>query len=185
MQIVAYLVSASLLLAAAYLVFHRVVAKDYLNKGRLGWFASLMQLGVFFAFFCFPYLYMPNEWAWDWLPNGTWNRLVALIFVCIGIGLAFGTMFWFGLGRAFGLSAKGLVRTGLYRYSRNPQMVGGWVMVIGVFFYLPSLYNLGWVVLWAFIGHWMVTNEEAYLRRIYGEDYEQYRKKTPRYLFWR
>jgi len=183
MQIVGYMVSAVFLLTGAYLVFHRVVARDYQEKGRLGWLASLLQLGVFFAFFCFPYLYMPKEWAWDWLPNGTWNRLVALTLVSIGMVLAFGTMFWFGLGRAFGLTAKGLVTTGLYRYSRNPQMVGGWLMVIGVFFYLPSLYNLGWVGFWAFIGHWMVTNEEVFLRRVYGEEYVLYCKKTPRYLF--
>jgi protein-S-isoprenylcysteine O-methyltransferase Ste14 len=62
-------------------------------------------------------------------------------------------------------------------------MVGGWLMVIGVFFYLPSLYNLGWVGFWAFIGHWMVTNEEVFLRRVYGEEYVLYCKKTPRYLF--
>lgn len=184
MQIAVYLVSAILLLVAAYLVFHRVVAKDYRKKGRLGWWASFLQLAVFFAFFCFPYLYMPAEWAWDWLPNGTWNRLLALIFVCIGLGLAFGTMIWFGIGRAFGFTAKRLVTTGLYRYSRNPQMIGGWVMVMGVFFYLPSLYNLGWVVIWAFIGHWMVANEETHLRRVFGDEYDQYCKRTPRYLSW-
>jgi len=185
MQIVLYLFFAVLLLVGAYLVFYRVVAKDYQSKGKLGWWASFLQLGVFFGFFCFPYIYMPPEWAWDWLPNGTWNRLAALILVGVGMGLAFGTMFWFGVRRAFGLAANELVRTGLYRFSRNPQMVGGWVMVIGVFLYLPSLYNLGWVVIWGLIGHWMVSNEEIHLRRLFGEEYEIYCEQTPRYLFWK
>jgi len=182
MQTVIYLASSVLLITSAYIVFHRVVAQDYLKKGQLGWWASTLQLLIFGAFFCFPYLYMPPEWAWDWLPNGTWNRLAALALISLGMVVAFGTMIWFGLGRAFGLKVKGMVRTGPYRYSRNPQMVGGWLMVWGVFVYLPSIYNLGWVLIWAVIGHWMVINEEIHLLRMFGEEYESYCEKTPRYL---
>jgi protein-S-isoprenylcysteine O-methyltransferase Ste14 len=185
MQTFIYLTSAALLITAAYLIFNHVVAKDYIKKGRLGWWASTLQLAIFTAFFCFPYLYMPPEWAWDWLPNGTWNRLVALVLVSLGMLIAFPTMIWFGMKRAFGFEVKGIVTTGLYRYTRNPQMVGGWFMVLGVFVYLPSLYNLGWVLLWAIIGHWMVSNEEIHLRRVFGEEYDRYCEKTPRYLIKR
>jgi len=182
MKTVIYLASAVLLIISAYLVFHRVVARDYLEKGKLGWWASMLQLLIFSAFFFFPYLYMPPSWSWDWLPNGTWNRMAALILTLLGMVIAFGTMFWFGIGRAFGVRVKGVVTTRLYRYSRNPQMVGGWLMVLGAFVYMPSIYNLGWVVIWAIIGHWMVANEEIHLRRVFGEEYEDYCEKTPRYL---
>lgn len=185
MQTVIYLISVVLLLTAAYIVFNQVVAQAYLKKGKLGWLASTLQLLIFGAFFCFPYLYMPPEWAWDWLPNGTWNRFTALVLVVLGMVIAFGTMIWFGLGRAFGVNVKGIVNTGLYRYTRNPQMVGGWLMVLGVLVYLPSAYNLGWVLIWAVIGHWMVTNEEIHLRRVLGEEYDRYCEQTPRYLFKR
>jgi protein-S-isoprenylcysteine O-methyltransferase Ste14 len=182
MQTVIYLAFSGLLIAFAYLVFHRVVARDYLKKGRLGRRASVLQFLVFIGFFCFPYLYLPPEWAWDWLPNGTWNRLAALVLTAMGMIIAFGTMIWFGLRRAFGLKVRGIVTTGLYRFSRNPQMVGGWLMVLGVFVYLPSLYNLGWVLIWAVIGHWMVAQEEIHLRRMFGEEYQAYCDQTPRYL---
>ena len=91
-------------------------------------------------------------------------------------------MFWFGLRRAFGLEVEGIIRIGPYRFTRNPQMLGGWLMVLGVLVYLPSVYNLGWVLIWAVIGHWMVTTEETHLRRVFGEEYEQYCKETPRYF---
>ena len=182
MQTAIFLISTVLLLSAAYFVFHRVVAQDYLNKGRLGWWASTLQLLIFVGFFFFPYLYMPPEWSWDWLPNGTWNRLAALLLVSLGMVVAFGTMIWFGLRRAFGLEVKGIVITGPYRYSRNPQMLGGWMSVLGVFVYLPSVYNLGWVLIWAIIGHWMVNNEEIHLHRKFGKEFEQYCDETPRYL---
>jgi protein-S-isoprenylcysteine O-methyltransferase Ste14 len=183
MQIVIYLISAGLLLGAAYIVFNYVVAGEFKSKGRLGWGASMLQLLIFIAFFLFPYIYMPPEWSWDWLPNGTWNRLVALILVTLGLGSSIGIMFWFGLRRAFGLQVKGIVRKGPYRYSRNPQMVGGWLAIIGVFVYLPSLLGLGWVLIWAIIGHWMVSVEETHLGRVFGRDYEEYCEITPRYIF--
>ena len=185
MQTVIYLISAVLLLTAAYYVFNRVVAQAYFKKGRLGWWASTLQFLIFAAFFSFPYLYMPPEWAWDWLPNGTWNRLAALVLVTVGMVIAFGTMIGFGLGRAFGLTVKGIVNTGIYRYTRNPQVVGGWLMVLGVLVYTPAMigYSLGWVVIWAVIGHWMIVNEETHLRRLFGEEYAHYCTNTPRYLF--
>jgi hypothetical protein len=56
----------------------RIVRRSHASRGKLPWPASLLQLAVFAAFFGMPYVYMPPEWAWDWLPNGTWNRIVAL-----------------------------------------------------------------------------------------------------------
>lgn len=182
MKTVIYLAFLVLLVTTAYLIFHHIVAQDYLKKGRLGFWASTLQFLIFVAFFCFPYLYMPPEWAWDWIPNGTWNRLASLTLISLGMVVAFGTMIWFGVGRAIGLKVEGIVTTGPYRYSRNPQMVGGWLMVMGVFVYQPSIYNLGWFFIWAVICHWMVTVEEIHLVKMFGEEYENYCEKTPRYL---
>jgi len=181
---VIYLFSAVLLLCFSYWVFNHLVARDYLTRGKLGWKAAAMQLLVFLGFFLFPYTYMPVEWTWDWLPNGTWNRLAALVLVGLGMIVAFGTMIWFGMGRAFGFKVEGIVKTGPYRYSRNPQMLGGWIMVLGVFAYQPSLNNLGWVIIWGIIGHWMVRNEEIHLHRQFGIEYEEYCAETPRYILW-
>ena len=110
MNVLLYLACGVLLLAFGFVVFRRIVAHSYQIKGRLGPTASLLQLAVFAGFFSFPYLYMPPEWSWDWLPNGSWNRLAALVLVVSGMLLAFGTMGWFGIGRAFGLRVSGLLR---------------------------------------------------------------------------
>ncbi|MFN2213704.1 MAG: methyltransferase family protein [Anaerolineales bacterium] len=183
LRVVIYLISAALLLILAYFVFNHIVARDYLQKGRLGRVSAILQLLIFVAFFCFPYLYLPAQWAWDWMPNGTWNKLAALVLVCLGMLVAFGTMIWFGIAHAFGLKMDGIVKSGPYRYSRNPQMLGGWVIVVGIFVYQPSLYSLVWLLIWAIIGHWMVTNEEIHLRRQFGEDFDRYCTETPRYFF--
>ena len=185
MQTFLYFVCAALLLVGGFFVFRRVVPHEYSTRGRLSTWASALQLAVFVAFFLFPYLYLPPEWAWDWLPDGTWNRLVALVLVASGMVLAFGTMVWFGMGRAFGVRVSGLMRAGPYRFSRNPQMVGGWLMVVGVIFYHPSPYCVGWLVIWALIGHWMITAEETHLRNVFGEEYDLYCRQTPRYVLGR
>jgi protein-S-isoprenylcysteine O-methyltransferase Ste14 len=88
----------------------------------------------------------------------------------------------FGLRRAFGWQVEGLVRSGLYRVTRNPQLVGGVLMVIGPALLWPSWYALGWVLLYGVVGHLMVMTEEEHLHQVHGEEYERYCEQTPRYL---
>jgi protein-S-isoprenylcysteine O-methyltransferase Ste14 len=109
---------------------------------------------------------------------------LGLVIIILGFLVAFGTMAWFGIRRAFGLEAKGLIITGPYRFTRNPQILGGYLLVIGVTVQWPSWFAIIWIVLYGVIGHWMVLTEEEHLRTILGEEYMRYCQKVPRYLFW-
>lgn len=42
--------------------------------------------------------------------------------------------------------------------------------------------RLGWVLMYALIGHWMIITEEEHLGRVFGGDYNEYCKEVPRYL---
>jgi protein-S-isoprenylcysteine O-methyltransferase Ste14 len=77
----------------------------------------------------------------------------------------------------------GLTKKGPYRISRNPQILSGYLLIIGTSLQRPSLYSLGWVLMYALITHWMIATEEEHLARIYGEEYEKYCLEVPRYLF--
>jgi protein-S-isoprenylcysteine O-methyltransferase Ste14 len=99
--------------------------------------------------------------------------------------VAFGTMGWFGIKRAFGISVDGLQQEGPYKISRNPQVLGGYLLVIGVALQWPSLYSLGWILMYAIIMHWMVITEEEHLNRVFGEEYERYCARVPRYILSR
>ena len=180
-----YLFFAALLLLAAYVVFRKIVRRDYLTKGELGWPASLLQLLIFAGLMCLPYLFYPPEWAyfWDLGNNSTWNAYLGFLLIILGIIVAFGTMAWFGMGRAFGRQRAGLINSGPYRWSRNPQILGGYLLVIGTaLLRSPSLFALGWVVLYGVIGHMMILTEEEYLKIQFGEVYDQYCAQVPRYL---
>jgi protein-S-isoprenylcysteine O-methyltransferase Ste14 len=79
---------------------------------------------------------------------------------------------------------KGLISTGPYRFTRNPQILGGYLLVIGVTVQWPSWFMIVWIVLYGMISHWMVITEEEHLWALFGEEYVFYCRKVPRYLFW-
>ena len=185
MQVVVYSVSAFLLIVIAFVIFRVVVRRDYQRKGRLTLVSSFLELLVWGLYMGFPCLYNPPEWAWFWSPNvpvSAFARVVGLLCIVVGLASAFGTMLWFGLRRAFGLRVKGLVQSGPYRVTRNPQLVGGSLLVIGAVVLWPTCYALGWVVLYGIVAHMMVLTEEEHLRDVFGEEYERYCGRVPRYL---
>jgi protein-S-isoprenylcysteine O-methyltransferase Ste14 len=188
MQLFVYLISALLLLVGAFGAFRVFVRRDYQRKGRLTPGSAFLELLIWGLYMSFPYIYNPADWPGFW-SLGTRDRsgLWAIGFVCITVGLilAFITMFWFGLRRAFGLEVSALVETGLYRVTRNPQIVGGSLLVIGSAVQWPSWYALGWVILYGAIAHLMVLTEEEHLLDQHGENYTRYCERVPRYLGFR
>jgi len=180
-----YLLLAALLLVFAYIVFRRIGRRDYLQKGRLTWLSSFLQLLVFLGVLLFPYMYNPPGWAYFWelqRPASYPLAILGSILIICGFVAAFGTMAWFGLGRAFGLKVEDLAHSGPYRISRNPQILGMYLLVIGVSLQYPSWYAVGWIVLCGIICHWMILSEEEFLRAKFGQQYESYCEQTPRYL---
>jgi protein-S-isoprenylcysteine O-methyltransferase Ste14 len=93
-------------------------------------------------------------------------------------------MGWFGIRRAFGVETKGLISTGPYRFTRNPQLLGGYLLVTGVAVQWPSWFAILWIGLYGVIGHVMIITEEEHLRTSFGQEYIRYCQQVPRYLFW-
>jgi protein-S-isoprenylcysteine O-methyltransferase Ste14 len=88
-----------------------------------------------------------------------------------------------GLRAIWGEEPPSLVRSSLYRYSRNPMYLGVLTLILGealVYKSLPvALYALG---LFAFFHLLVVFVEEPHLRAREGQSYEDYRRRTPRWL---
>jgi protein-S-isoprenylcysteine O-methyltransferase Ste14 len=174
-----------LLLLFAYVVFRLIIRNDYATRGRLSTISSSLQLLVFVGYFMFPYQFNPPEWTWFWMASTSSSKglhLLGLVIICLGFLVAFGTMAWFGIRRAFGIHVDGLKKVGPYRISRNPQILGGYFLIIGTSLQWPSLFTVGWIFLYAIIAHWMVITEEEYLKKIFGEEYIKYCMEVPRYL---
>ena len=183
--LVTYLVSAILLFVGAYVVFRRVVRRGYEQNRRLTPLPSSLQLLIWGVFLAFPCIYNPPNWAWS---RSYLSQVIPVLggigWACVGVGLAIvlGAMAWLGLPRSFGGKRRGLEMTGPYRLTRNPQLMGGVLIVVGYGVLWPSWYALGWLVLFAAMMHMMVLTEEEYLHYLHGEAYGQYCKRVPRYL---
>jgi protein-S-isoprenylcysteine O-methyltransferase Ste14 len=95
--------------------------------------------------------------------------------------------------RAFYVSGRGtlapwapptaLVREGLYQWSRNPMYLGVLLMLAGwaLGFRSSMLWIYAAVVALAFHLR-VVLGEEPFLARRYGDDWQAYRKRVPRWL---
>jgi protein-S-isoprenylcysteine O-methyltransferase Ste14 len=80
-------------------------------------------------------------------------------------------------------SAKQLVTSGIYRFTRNPIYLGFLLMVIG----LPLNSGLYWGIVLApfyvfMMNRLIIQYEEAYLQRKFGETYTGYRSRVRRWL---
>ncbi len=80
-----------------------------------------------------------------------------------------------------GLKAK-LITTGPYRYTRNPQYVGDFAILLGVAVFSNSL--LAMILTIVGIGcFWMAPfAEEPWLRQQYGQAYDEYCRTVPRFF---
>lgn len=77
-----------------------------------------------------------------------------------------------------------LITNGLYRYSRNPAFVGFYLMFIGLFFTFPNILTLATAAINIFSIHKLILQEEQHLQTVFDKEYIDYKKTTPRYLFF-
>lgn len=79
--------------------------------------------------------------------------------------------------------ASAMVVEGPYRFTRNPMYVGMTLAYLGA----TALVDSWWpllvlpVVLWTLV-RVVITREEAYLAAIFGEEYEEYRRRVRRWI---
>lgn len=78
---------------------------------------------------------------------------------------------------------KELVVAGLYQYVRNPMYVGAFLINAGYFLWFAYWNLLFYLMAYSLMIHLFVTlYEEPHLKKIFGASYEEYLKKTPRWI---
>ena len=77
-----------------------------------------------------------------------------------------------------------MVTRGVYSISRNPAFVGFDLLYIGSALAMPGVVIAVMAAAGILFMHLQILEEEAYLPRIFGDEYVEYKKKTPRYLLF-
>jgi protein-S-isoprenylcysteine O-methyltransferase Ste14 len=129
------------------------------------------------------------------LPFQYISTIVALPVFAVGaIFAAWSNIFllWKGKGgpvdigeMAISPRTKKLVTEGPFRYSRNPMVFGANSMYLSIAIYLNSLGCVIVVVLFLFlIVKMAIPYEERRLLRDFGDEYIEYKKRTPMFIPW-
>jgi protein-S-isoprenylcysteine O-methyltransferase Ste14 len=91
--------------------------------------------------------------------------------------------------RAAGTPARGnqptanMVRTGPYRFSRNPIYLSFFVLQLGIALWMSSIWMVATLIPAALVvSRVVVPREERYLESRFGQQYSSYRDSTPRWL---
>jgi protein-S-isoprenylcysteine O-methyltransferase Ste14 len=91
-----------------------------------------------------------------------------------------------GLGRStavgFPERETELKTGGLYRFTRNPIYLGGFMICVGSCLYATHVVNLVLCALAVAVHTRIVRREEQFLERRFGEQWLAYKRRVPRYL---
>ena len=120
----------------------------------------------------------------DWNGAGLLDAsrfLIGLPLFLVGFGVTVCGYFNLGLGNTY-CGAEGLVRNGLYRFSRNPQCASSILGLIGLAISANSWLAFPLAALMSGAYVLMALTEEAWLEAHYGAPYRDYCARTARFV---
>jgi protein-S-isoprenylcysteine O-methyltransferase Ste14 len=181
---------------AAYLRFGRKINAIVAGRDSRG-LARVFEIAAFvgLVFWVVELLSYALHWSIQILPAAFHYQLfdsfpakvTGVLLISAGLIVFILAFFDFGDSWRVGVDYEtpgALVTRGIFSLTRNPIYVFIDSWFIGIFLINGTLIFLVLAVL-AFVGqHWQILREEEFLKQRYGEAYERYRKKVPRYLIW-
>ncbi len=166
-----------------YVVFRVLIKRDYENLQKLSPLSYALEILVFAIHVNSLYLILPTQWPeLPKLPeNGILNIISGIIF-CIGAVMLMLSWFTLGTGQSLGIDKNKLNTAGVYRYSRNPQLLSYGIMLMATVVLFFSLLMLFWFLLYLIISYLMIKSEEEFLKQKYPDRYTGYCKQVPRII---
>ncbi|MBW1851033.1 MAG: hypothetical protein JRJ15_06310 [Deltaproteobacteria bacterium] len=196
-KLVVFLIALISWIVISKMVFQKV-RRDYTEQGKLTKLSSFLQIIVFVLhaqLFTCSYWDLSLVRADEYLSVSYWlknapefsSSFTSLIF---GSCLAVTGILILGLGfkglesfaRADGQRVDKLISESIYRFTRNPQIIGYGLIVLSVPFIWNSLLALIAALVYWVGTRMMVMAEEEHLHRIFDQEYGEYCKRTPRYF---
>jgi protein-S-isoprenylcysteine O-methyltransferase Ste14 len=157
-------------------------AMDRIREAALIAFGALLVWqGVAAAFG----VYVPlGNRLFDPMPVlGTMVALAGALMILVAIA-AMGASWEIPIGAERESPAAGLITSGPFRYSRNPIYLGFGITIVGWMMLIPTTLSLVIVIGGMLNLRYQALEEEKYLVRKYGADYEAWAREAGRFIPW-
>jgi protein-S-isoprenylcysteine O-methyltransferase Ste14 len=109
------------------------------------------------------------------------SNVAAALLIAAGRLLTLGAVVAIRRNTVRSVEPSRLHTSGLFRYSRNPGLVGMYVFVLGLWLAAPSLTMLAGIAVYVLYMDFKVRMEEDFLEKRFGTAYVAYRRRTGRY----
>jgi protein-S-isoprenylcysteine O-methyltransferase Ste14 len=113
-------------------------------------------------------------------------RIAGCLLIYAGVLIFIFSLVSFGRSWRVGIDTKNpgaLVTTGIFSITRNPiflfldmYFMGTWLIYPNAFFGIAAVLAIAGI-------HWQILQEEKFLTKQYGKEYEDYLNKAPRYIW--
>jgi protein-S-isoprenylcysteine O-methyltransferase Ste14 len=151
-------------------VMHVINARVFTRRGAGGQSGKIPYIVLFLILHILPvFLSLKLDTIWFY---------AGLVFYIVGITIVFLAI------HSFATTPNDKpVSKGIFRYSRNPMYLGGFIFIIGI-----SLVSISWVyfliaLIWVLITHVVeIPVEESECTKKYGTVFTEYMEKTPKWL---
>lgn len=123
----------------------------------------------------------------DFTPQSMPSAISRAVFMLIGMYLLVSSVYRFvrdGNGTlAPWVPTQKLVITGLYRYVRNPMILGVLLVLAGESIFFTSKNIACWTIIFFVINNlYFLIYEEPSLEKRFGNQYREYKKQVPRWI---
>ncbi len=112
------------------------------------------------------------------------QKLLAVVFLIPANLIIVPAYLSMGIVTHIGLpTGKHELRTnGIYRFSRNPMYASFIFLNTATFLFLPSILLLIVMLYGMIVHHFIILGEEKYLENTFGDEYQKYKARVPRYF---
>lgn len=178
-EITLLLALGSALLLGLYLTLNLRLPKLGLWPSASGW-RHHSAFGLFRVFCSATVMFALSEiWVNGW---GHWGRYaIGLPIMVLSFGITLRGYRFLGLDNTY-CENDGLVTSGMYAYSRNPQYVTSVLATVGLGIASGSWLTLALAAILFVIYFLFVLNEERWLLQGYGLAFRDYMHTTPRFV---
>ena len=120
----------------------------------------------------------------NWLDHRI-IRIIGVILVSISLVLGFISLITIRDSWRVGIRPEqktDLITNGIFRFSRNPYFLLYILIFLGCFLLTPTYVFLIIYLIWIFLIHLLILDEEKYLIEQHGDIYKDYKRRVKRYL---